>query len=212
MWITTKVMDFNIEYDAMDAMDAMDGKNVRLEPIDESHIKGLFEAGTTHSDWQYLPISGFSEIGEAKTWFYQAEKLLDDALHYTYVLVDPVSKEVMGSSRYLNIRPKDSIVEIGYTWLSSKFQRTAVNTEAKLLLLTNAFENMHANRVELKTDARNLRSQKAIERIGAKKEGVLRHHMVTQGGFVRDTVMYSIIKSEWPTVKEGLASKLRSYS
>ena len=199
-------MEFNIKYDVMD------GKSVRLEPIDESHIEGLFEAGTTHSDWQYLPIAGFSEMGEAKTWFYQAARLLEDALHYTYVLVDPKSNEVMGSSRYLNIRPKDSVVEIGYTWLSSKFQRTAVNTEAKLLLLTNAFENMYANRVELKTDARNLRSQKAIERIGAKKEGVLRHHMVTQGGFIRDTVMYSIVKSEWPAVKEGLVRKLHDHS
>lgn len=199
-------MDFNIKFDVMD------GKSVRLEPIDESHIEGLFEAGSTHSDWQYLPIAGFSEMGEAKTWFYQAASLLDEAMHYTYVLVEPNSNEVMGSSRYLNIRPKDAVVEIGYTWLSSKYQRTAANTEAKLLLLTNAFENMHVNRVELKTDARNLRSQKAIERIGAKKEGVLRQHMVTQGGFVRDTVMYSIIKSEWPEVKERLVSKLHDYS
>jgi N-acetyltransferase len=171
-------MGFNIKYDAMD------GKSVRLEPIDESHIEGLLKAGTTHRDWQYLPIPGFSEISGAKIWFYQAAKLLEDDLHYTYVLIDPKSNEVMGSSRYLNVRPKDSVVEIDYTWLSSKFQRTAVNTEAKLLLLTNAFENMYANRVELKTDVRNLRSQKAIERIGGKKEGVLRHHMVTQGGFI----------------------------
>jgi RimJ/RimL family protein N-acetyltransferase len=112
----------------------------------------------------------------------------------------------------MNIRVKDLALEIGYTWVASKFQRTAVNTEAKLLLLTNAFEGMNSNRVELKTDARNTRSQKAIERIGAVKEGVLRNHMVAQGGFVRDTVMYSIIKSEWPVVKESLTSKLCNYA
>ena len=189
--------------------DVLSGEFVRLEPIDESHIEGLFNAGKAHSDWQYLPIPGFFCIDEAEAWYYQAKNLLNEDMHYTYVLIDQNNNEVIGSSRYMNIRTKDSVLEIGYTWLGSKFQRTAVNTEAKLLLLTNAFENMHSNRVELKTDARNTKSQKAIERIGATKEGVLRNHMVTQGGFVRDTVMYSIIKSEWPLVKENLTSKLR---
>ncbi len=199
-------MDSNIKYNELS------GESVRLEPIDESHIEGLFEAGKIHSDWKYLPIPGFSDIAEVKAWYHQAKTLLDAAMHYTYVLIEPDTNEVIGSSRYMNIRTKDLALEIGYTWVGSKFQRTAVNTEAKLLLLHNAFEGMNANRVELKTDARNIRSQNAIERVGAIKEGVLRNHMVTQGGFVRDTVMYSIIKPEWPVVKENLTRKLRSYA
>ncbi|MBV1920896.1 MAG: GNAT family N-acetyltransferase [Pseudomonadales bacterium] len=192
--------------------DVLSGQSVRLEPIDESHIDGLFEAGKTHSDWQYLPIPGFSGIDEVRAWYHQAKKLLDADMHYTYVLIEPASNEIIGSSRYMNVRARDLALEIGYTWIGSKFQRTAINTEAKLLLLTNAFEGMNSNRVELKTDARNTRSQQAIERVGATREGVLRNHMVAQGGFVRDTVMYSIIKSEWPAVKENLTSKLRSYA
>lgn len=187
------------------------GESVNLEPISESHIQGLFEAGKTHGDWAYLPIPGFSDISEVEGWYQQAKKLLEADMHYTYVLVEPSTKEVIGSSRYMNVRAKDLALEIGYTWVGSKFQRTAVNTEAKLLLLANAFDNMNANRVELKTDARNIRSQTAIERIGGVREGVLRNHMITQGGFVRDTVMYSVLKSEWPAVKSNLTSKLRSY-
>ena len=115
----------------------------------------------------------------------------------------------MGSSRYLNIRPRDHGLEIGYTWLGREFQRTAVNTEAKYLLLENAFDVIGAHRVELKTDLRNLRSQKAIERLGAQKEGVLRRHMVTQGGYVRDSVCYSITDLDWPRVRVPLAAKLQ---
>lgn len=184
------------------------GESVNLELINESHIQGLFEAGKTRNDWAYLPIPGFSDIADVEVWYQQAKKLLEADMHYTYVLVDPNTKEVIGSSRYMNVRAKDFALEIGYTWVSSKFQRTAVNTEAKLLLLTNAFDGMNANRVELKTDARNIRSQNAIERIGGVKEGVLRNHMITQGGFVRDTVMYSILKFEWPAVKGNLTNKL----
>ena len=199
-------MDFYTKYNELS------GESVRLEPIDESHIEGLFEAGKTQSDWEYLPIPGFSNIDEVKAWYHQAKKLLEAGMHYTYVLIEPDTNEVIGSSRYMNFRARDLAVEIGYTWVGSKFQRTSVNTEAKLLLLSNAFEGMNANRVELKTDARNIRSQNAIERVGGIKEGVLRNHMVAQGGFVRDTVMYSVIKSEWPGVKENLIGKLSNYA
>mgnify|MGYP005847193921 CR=1 FL=1 len=138
----------------------------------------------------------------------QALELARREMHYTYVLAEPSSGVLMGSTRYLNVRPRDHGLEIGYTWLGRDYQRTAVNTEAKYLLLTHAFEVLGAFRVELKTDARNLRSQKAIERLGAQKEGVLRRHMVVQDGFVRDSVMYSITDLDWPDVKKGLMEKL----
>ena len=185
------------------------GSQVRLEPLNQSHIEGLFKAGSDHDDWRYLPIAGFAVLEDAHAWYQQAMGMLKDSLHYPYVLVSPENNEVMGSSRYMNVQAKDYVLEIGYTWLARKFQRSAVNTQAKLLLLDNAFENMGANRVEIKTDARNLKSQRAIERIGAKKEGVLRKHKIAQGGFVRDTVMYSIINAEWPTVKANLIQLLR---
>jgi RimJ/RimL family protein N-acetyltransferase len=113
----------------------------------------------------------------------------------------------IGSTRYLDIRREHRGLEIGWTWLGRAWQRTAANTECKLLLLEHAFEALGALRVQLKTDARNLASQRAIERIGAVREGVLRAHMVVREGFVRDSVMYAVTAGEWPEVKgklEGL--------
>jgi RimJ/RimL family protein N-acetyltransferase len=186
------------------------GRHVVLEPIAIEHAQGLFAAGGDRDDWAYLPIPGFSKLEDASAWVTQALELRAQNLHYTFVLVDPVTTAVIGSSRYLNVRERDRGLEIGYTWLARSVQRTAVNTEAKLLLLGNAFERCNALRVELKTDARNVRSQNAIARLGARREGVLRKHMITQDGYVRDTVLYSIVDDEWPAVKSELERKLRA--
>ncbi|MBV1930939.1 MAG: GNAT family N-acetyltransferase [Porticoccaceae bacterium] len=187
------------------------GRAVELHPLTEAHVSGLFAIGQDHSDWQYLPIPGFEVFDDAQRWVDQALSLQEKAEHLVYVLVEPVSRQVMGSSRYLNIRERDAVLEIGYSWLGVDFQRSAVNTEAKYLLLRNAFQTMGARRVELKTDARNIRSQKAIARIGATREGVLRSHMTVQNGFQRDSVMYSIIDSEWPDIKVDLLEKMQAY-
>lgn len=184
-------------------------RHVRLEPITEAHIDGLFAIGQTKDDWAYLPIAGFSSREHTEQWVRQALALRESGQHYPYVLVDPSSGDVMGSSRYMNVRAKDHGLEIGYSWLGQRYQRTAVNTEAKYLLLKNAFEEMGAYRVEFKTDLRNLRSQKAIERIGAQREGVFRRHMIAQGGHVRDSVYYSITDLDWPQVRAALEAKLR---
>lgn len=187
----------------------LSGRHVRLEPITEFHVDGLFAIGQQKEDWAYLPIAGFAQEADCEKWVQQALALAASGQHYTYVLIDPVSERVMGSSRYLNVRPRDHGLEIGYTWLGREYQRTAVNTEAKYLLLKNAFDAIGTYRVELKTDLRNLRSQRAIERLGAQKEGVLRRHMITQGGFVRDSVSYSIIDLDWPRVRASLQSMLQ---
>lgn len=185
------------------------GRAVELHPLAAVHVDGLFAIGQHDADWQYMPIPAFQVLDDAQRWVDQALALQERAEHLVYVLVEPTSRQVMGSSRYLNIRERDSVLEIGYSWLGVDFQRSAVNTEAKYLLLHNAFAMMGARRVELKTDARNHRSQQAIARIGATKEGVLRKHMTVQGGFQRDSVMYSIIDSEWPQVRTVLEHKMQ---
>jgi RimJ/RimL family protein N-acetyltransferase len=122
-----------------------------------------------------------------------------------------LSGRVAGATRYLNIMPRDRGLEIGGTWYGVDFQRTAVNTECKYLLLRHAFESLGAIRVQLKTDLRNVRSQKAMERIGAKKEGILRNHMILPDGRYRDSVFYSILDSEWGEVKKNLEQMMRKY-
>ncbi|MFN3580736.1 MAG: GNAT family N-acetyltransferase [Pseudomonas sp.] len=184
------------------------GEHVVLEPIAASHVDALFEIGQEREDWAYLPIPCFFSRDDVEKWVEQALVLAERGQHFTFVHVHPASGQLMGSTRYLNIRERDHGLEIGYTWLGRAHQRTMVNTEAKYLLLRNAFESIGAHRVELKTDSRNTRSQKAIERIGAQREGVLRRHMVTQNGYVRDSVLYSITDLDWPQVKKNLESKL----
>lgn len=186
----------------------LEGRHVRLEPLAEHHIDGLWMAGQMAEDWAYLPRSCFTSRDDVADWVQQAFDFREKGIHYSYVLVHPDIGEVMGSTRYLNVRLRDHGLEIGYTWVARPWQRTAVNTEAKFLLLQHAFESLGAYRVELKTDARNLRSQKAIERIGGVREGVFRRHMVTQGGFVRDSVYYSITDQDWPAVSERLRGML----
>lgn len=122
----------------------------------------------------------------------------------TFAIIETAKNKVAGSTRYLNFRPDHRSVEIGWTWLGQDWQRTSVNTEAKLLLLGHAFERMGCVRVEFKTDARNLRSQRALERIGATREGVLRQHMIVQDDFIRDSVYFSVLDKEWPAVRDRL--------
>jgi len=184
------------------------GASVVLEPISDADTAGLFDIGQHVSDWAFMPIPGFVTLSDAREWVREAVELASSGTHVTFVLKDPSNARVMGSSRYMTIRPPHRGLEIGYTWLGNEFQRTRVNTEAKYLLLSHAFDALGAYRVELKTDSRNVRSQRAIERIGATKEGVLRCHMVTQQGYIRDSVMYAITFRDWPAVKAALELKL----
>ena len=121
-----------------------------------------------------------------------------------FAIIHKSDKRAIGSTRFLDIQPAHRTLEIGWTWIGTKYQRTAVNTECKYLLLSYAFEKLGAVRVQLRTDTRNEKSQKAIERIGAVKEGVLRKSHTTHTGFIRDSVYYSIIDDEWPAVKQRL--------
>lgn len=191
-------MEFKLSYPVLQ------GNHVRLEPICEAHTDGLLEIGQEAGDWQYLPISGYNNLEHAREWVSEALRLAACQEALPYVICDAATGKPLGSTRFMMIRPKHHALEIGYTWLGKEAQRSPVNTETKYLLLRHAFESMGAYRVELKTDARNHRSQAAIERIGGIREGVLRRHMIAQGGHHRDTIMYSITNLEWPEVSERL--------
>ena len=178
---------------------------VRLEPLGRTHAEGLYEAGQDQDIWTYMPMNpsrSYETLIEWITAAYSPHQL-------PFAIIDVPSGKPVGSTRYLNIAEEHFGLEIGWTWLGKQVRRTAVNTECKYLLLQHAFESLHAIRVALKTDSRNLRSQRAIERLGAVREGVLRKQMILEDGYQRDTVMYSIIADEWPTVK-ALLQQMRT--
>jgi N-acetyltransferase len=181
------------------------GSAVRLEPLCPQHAQGLYNRGRNAADWAYMPRSCFIDLADTRQWIAEA---LAAPGQLPFAIVATGKDKVVGSTRYLNIRPEHRSLEIGWTWLGQDWLRTDVNTEAKWLLLSHAFERLGCVRVEFKTDARNERSQAALQRIGATREGVMRKHMIVQGNFVRDSVYFSIVDSEWPQVKARLQGLL----
>jgi RimJ/RimL family protein N-acetyltransferase len=186
------------------------GEKVRLEPLRQQHAENLFEAGIDRTIWTYMPVGGFSDLATLREWIDRALQAEAEGREIPFAIVLKANGRAMGATRFMDIQPQHRALEIGWTWLSPDVQRTVVNTETKYLLLTHAFEDLGAHRVQLKTDARNLRSQRAIERIGAVLEGRHRRHMVLWDGYVRDTVFYSIVDTEWPAVKSRLETMLRT--
>ena len=184
------------------------GSIVRLEPLSEAHVPDLAVVSQDESIWEFLPYGNINT--EAKMSEY-VKMLLARAARGTdlpFVVVLLESNKPIGCSRYLEIREDHRALEIGGTWYGRAYQRSGVNTECKYLLLKHAFETLGCIRVQFKTDARNQRSQKSLERIGAVREGTLRRQMITADGHVRDSIYYSIIESEWPSVKANLEEKL----
>jgi len=184
------------------------GKHVRLEPMTEAHISALAEIGTGQEFWHFMLYGEMRTDMDMRNWVLD---ILSRKGDLPFVAVHLTSGRVAGATRYLNVSPKDRGLEVGGTWYGPEFQRTAVNTECKYLLLRHAFETLGAIRVQLKTDSRNVRSQAAIERIGAVKEGVLRNHMILPDGVIRHSVFYSIIDSDWEGVKARLERLMRKY-
>lgn len=180
------------------------GKHVRLEPMTEAHIPGLAEIGVGQPFWGFMVYGDVNSVKDMQNWVREILSRAEKGTDLPFVVIHITSGRVAGATRYLNIMPKDRGLEIGGTWYGLEFQRTAVNTECKYLLMRHAFETLGYIRVQLKTDSRNERSQKAIERLGAVKEGVLRNHMILPDGRYRDSVFYSVIDSEWPAVKQRL--------
>jgi len=182
----------------------LQGKYVRLEPMTEAHAPALADIGVGQPFWDFMVYGRMETAADMRDWVQDILARAEKGTDVPFVAIHIDSGRVAGASRYMNIMPKDRGLEIGGTWYGADYQRTAVNTECKYLLLQHAFEKLGCIRVQLKTDLRNERSQKAIERLGAVKEGVLRNHMILPGGYYRHSVYYSILDTEWPAVKERL--------
>jgi RimJ/RimL family protein N-acetyltransferase len=199
------------------------GAHVRLEPLTPGHAGALAAAANSSSRDTYAFTAVPENEAGAATYIAAALELHAQGKALPFATVDAATGRVVGSTRYLNVefwawpagspfqRGEDvpDVVEIGATWLAPAAQRTPINTEAKLLMLTHAFEVLRVHRVSLMTDARNMRSRNAILRIGAKFDGVLRVARVAFDGLIRDTAAFSIVEAEWPAVKAGLQAKLR---
>jgi RimJ/RimL family protein N-acetyltransferase len=183
----------------------LDGKRVRLEPLTQHHAEGIYNCGRTETDWVHLPRGSFIDIADTKRWIDKASLSTNQQ---AFAIIEKANNTVVGSSRFLNIRPEHRGLEIGWTWLESQWHRTGLNTEVKLLLLGHAFEKLGCVRVEFKADSRNATSLKALERIGAIREGVLRRHMIVQDNHVRDSVYFSVLDIEWSDVKSRLSRLL----
>lgn len=194
---------------AVSTTPVLEGSQVRLEPLSLKHLDGLCVVGLEPELWRWTP----NQVRNRDEMRAYIESALDDercGISQPYATVLKESGRVVGSTRYLNMDRKNRRVEIGATWIGKPWQRTTVNTEAKYLMLRHAFETLGCERVEFKTDALNERSRAAILRLGAKQEGILRRHVLTYSGRMRDTVYFSILDDEWPAVKARLQAKLNS--
>ena len=173
---------------------------VALKPLRLEEAAPYLKIGSDVEIWDYLAPEPFQTTTDAERWI-SSMLQRSAAGDVTFSVYDNASGELAGSSSYLDVRVGHRGLEIGFTWYAKAFQRTYVNTATKLALFEHAFESLGVNRVQLQTDARNQASQRAIERIGAVKEGVLRKHKIYPDGYVRDSVMYSVTLDEWPRVK-----------
>jgi N-acetyltransferase len=186
---------------------ALEGEHVRLEPLSMNHLEGLCAVGLEPELWS-LTVNHVGTREDMEAYVSAALREQQAGLSLPYATVDRATGHVAGCTRFMNIAMAHRRLEIGSTWIAPAWQRTALNTEAKLLMLRHAFESLGCMRVELKTDLLNERSQKAILRLGAKQEGIFRNHMLTDSGRIRHSVWFSIIDTEWPDVKRNLESFL----
>jgi RimJ/RimL family protein N-acetyltransferase len=187
----------------------LEGRFVRLEPLALTHIDALAAVGLDPDLWKWTTTS-LRTPEEVQAYVQSAIDDRGAGRALPFATIERATGTAIGCTRFMNISMPDKRVEIGSTWVAGPWQRTPVNTEAKLLMLRHAFEALGCIRVELKTDRLNERSRNAIKRIGGVEEGILRQHMITASGRLRDTVYYSILDSEWPGVRDRLEARLVS--
>jgi RimJ/RimL family protein N-acetyltransferase len=186
----------------------LEGAHVRLLPLSRDHLDGLCAIGLDEELWKWVPM----RVLDRQAMQAYVELALDEQRRGVSVPFTTTLKgtgQIIGCTRYANISVSDGRLEIGWTWIGKPWQRSAVNSEAKYLMLRHAFEVLGCTRVELKTDGLNEKSRAAILRIGAKQDGILRKHTLTYSGRLRDTVYFSILDDEWPAVKAGLEARLK---
>ena len=176
--------------------------------MDVAHAPGLAQIGLDPEIWRYMLYGDMHNEGDIANWVADILSRQARGTDLAFTVIHRASGRIAGATRYLNIDLNNRSLEIGGTWYGAEFQRTAVNTECKYLLMRHAFENLGCVRVQFKTDLQNVRSQKAIERIGAQREGVLRNHMILLDGRLRHSVYYSVLPEEWPEIKARLEKVL----
>ncbi len=186
----------------------LSGNHVRLEPLNDRHTEGLHAAGRDPRVWTWLSQHQPVDVPGTRR---QVESILAQPGRKAWAQIDTVTGKVAGTTSYYQLNPRDRNLLIGSTWIGAEWQRTGLNTEAKLLLLCHAFDELGAVRVGWETDIENGRSQRAIERLGAVREGVLRAHRVRKDGSLRDTVVYAVTITEWPDVRDRLTSRLNRH-
>lgn len=186
----------------------LEGKYVRLDPLTQAHATALVAAASDGELWQ-TTVTIIPDHTGIDAYIAAALQGQAQGKELPFVIIHKSSNEIVGTTRFYDISAPDRKAAIGYTWLSRNAQRTPINTECKLLLLTHAFEAWRCVRVELITDILNEQSRNAILRLGAKEEGILRKHLILPNGRVRDSVVFSIIDDEWPDVRVRLAAKLQ---
>ncbi len=179
------------------------GRHVALIPLQPEHAAGLWEAGSFPEIWTYMR-SGVVSFAQMEDWVRTALEERDKTGSMPYAIQEHASGQLVGSTRLFDIQLAHRNGEIGHTWYATRVWRSAVNTECKLLFLGYCFEQLDFLRVQFKTCSRNLRSQKAIERLGAVKEGLLRDNIINANGYIRTSVYYSVLQREWPAVKQRL--------
>ncbi len=182
-------------------------RGIRLEPLDLTHEAGLREAAADGALWN-IRVTSVPEPEHTRKYIEDALKMREEGNRFAFVVIEEASGKVLGSSSYHDIFPATRRVEIGYTWYAQSMQRTHVNSTCKLMLMTHAFETLQCRTVGWRTDNFNFRSQAAIERLGARKDGIIRGHALRRDGTVRDTVMYSMTAGEWPEAKAQLLYQL----
>ena len=185
----------------------LQGRLVRLEPLEDRHVPGLMEAGSSTELWRWT-VEWIDTPEKLRAYLAAAERARDDGTQVPFVTIDQATDRIIGSSRFLNIDRVHHRLEIGYTWVNPRWQRRGANLEAKLLQLTCAFEVLGCRRVEFKTDSLNDKSRNALLGIGATFEGIFRNHMISQGGRMRHSAYYSITDAEWPQVRPYLEGRL----
>ena len=186
----------------------LEGNVVRLEPLTLAHVAALCEVALDAELWRWT-LSRVRTRDDMTRYVQKALDLRERGVGYPFATIDRRSGRVVGSTRFQPIEPEHRRLEIGYTFIAPAWQRTAVNTSAKYLMMQHAFEVMGMHRVEFKTDVLNTRSRSALRRIGATEEGILREHSITEDGRIRDTIYYSVLEQEWPDVRTMLERRLR---